>query len=55
VASRSYYTIRHVPIIGLTIVTRRASFDGLLTVDGRRFFWGDHGRREAIRYVYGRR
>lgn len=50
---RAYYTITR-PIPGVVIVTRRASFDGILVVVHRRWFFGPTGVDRAARFIYGR-
>ena len=44
-----YYTVRS--FVLLTIVTRRASFDGMLVVIGRRWFVGRDSRERAHTHI----
>lgn len=45
-----YYSVRSIAGL-LTIVTRRASFDGMLVVIGRRWFVGRDSRERAHTHI----
>lgn len=49
---RAYYTITRLP--RCVILTRRASFDGILVTVHRRWFFGRDAVDRAIHYLYGR-